>query len=262
MQEHVRSCHVRRVAGGVSQRRSREWSFRPTTSATCRRSTSAAYLEREGRRDGPDREPRAARAAPPAAHGHDPGRGDHEARGGQGAGALHADGVDGLLAAAHVRRGRRHGDDHDPPEPAAGALVRRRPLADPPRLQQDRLRQQPRLEPEDHRAAAAPPALRHGRDGRHVAPLRRALPRADRRHHGEPARGDAGLALLRARDLAGDGPRRGPRADGPRRRARSPSARPRSRTRSSRRTARPTSRSRATSSSSSRRTTRSSRRRA
>ena len=103
----------------------------------------------EGHRDGADREHGAARPAPAARDRHDPGRRDHAARGRAGAGALHALRLDGLLAAAHVRAGRGHGHDHRPLAGPARALVRRRPVADPPRLQPDRVRQQPRLEHED-----------------------------------------------------------------------------------------------------------------
>ena len=74
--------------------------------------------------------------------------------------------------------GRRHRDDHRPVADPARGLPRRCPLAHPPRLQPARVRQQPRLERQDHRPAPAPHPLRDRGVRDALQALRRALPRA------------------------------------------------------------------------------------
>src|SRR5215204_608680 len=109
----------------------------------------------EGHRHGPDREHGAARPAPPARDGHDPGGRDHEAGGRTRPGPLHALCVVRLLPPAHVRAGCRHRDDHRQISDPARGLPRRRSFPHPPRLQPTGVRQQPRVERQDHRPALA-----------------------------------------------------------------------------------------------------------
>ena len=122
-----------------------------------------------------------------------------------------------LLAAAPARHrvGRRH--DHAAREHAERGALRHRALAHPPRLEQARVRQRPRLQHEGARPAAAPDQVRDRRVRRALQAVRRALHRDARRAAGEPAGGDAGLARVRARDVAGDGARPVAGEDGARR---------------------------------------------
>ena len=191
-------------------------------------------------------------------------RHDHGARGlapgrREGRGAVHAAALDRLLAAAHARAGDRRGHDHPAGRHLHRGPLRHRALADPPRLEQARVRERARLEHQGDRPAAAADQVRDRRVRGALQALRRALHRAARRPAREPARRDARLARLRARDVAGDGPRRAHGRHGPRRRG--PGARSRSGcpSRSSRPTARRTWSSTATSTSCSRWTTPSSR---
>ena len=163
----------------------------------------------------PDRLLRAARGAPAAGHGHDHRARGLPPRGGEGRRALRAAVLGRLLAAAPARAGDRRRHDHAAGEHAQRGALRRRALAHPPRLEQARVRQRPRVQHEGARPAAAPHQVRDGRVRRALQALRRALHRAAGGPAREPARGDAGLARLRARDLAGDGAQPGAGEHGP-----------------------------------------------
>ena len=108
---------------------------------------------------------------------------------------LHALRLVRLLPPALVRPGCRHRDHHRQiPDPARG-LPRRRPVAHPPRLQPTGVRQQPRVEREDHRPAPAPHPLRDRCVRRILQAVRGTLLGAHRGRDGKPPRRDAGLAL-------------------------------------------------------------------